>query len=123
MSIFNEEPFLIAIDAALSNKNNIGKIIVTPNGMNVGRGLNKKSIYVGDISIKGIVTKDFKNPKYNFKFPQTRLNKLTPPSPIPESNDSTIAFSFASNPKFPIHASKSSLINASWGRPIFEDWI
>ena len=65
-----EEPFLIAIDAALSNKNNIGKIIVTPNGMNVGTGLNKKSIYVGDMSIKGIVTKDFKNPKYNFKLLQ-----------------------------------------------------
>ena len=65
-----EEPFLIAIDAALSNKSNIGKIIVTPNGMNIGRGLNKKSIYVGDMSIKGIVTKDFKNPKYNFKLLQ-----------------------------------------------------
>lgn len=65
-----EAPFLIAIDAALSNKTNIGKVIVTKNRMNVGRGLSKNSIYVGDMSIKGIVSKDLKNPKYNFKLLQ-----------------------------------------------------
>ena len=38
--------------------------------MNIGSGLNKKSIYIGDISIKGIVSKDFKKPQYNFKMLQ-----------------------------------------------------
>lgn len=63
-------PFLIAIDAAFSNKNNIGKIVVTKNSMNVGSGLNKKNLYIGDMSIKGIVSKDTRNPKYNFKLLQ-----------------------------------------------------
>lgn len=72
-----EDPFLIAIDAALSNKTNIGKIIVTKDSMNVGRGLNKNSIYVGDMSIKGVVSKDLRNPKYNFKLLQnTPLNLI-----------------------------------------------
>ena len=62
-----DEPFLIAIDSALSNKSNIGKIIVTKNSMNIGSSLNKGTIYVGDMSIKGIVAKDLKKPQYNFK--------------------------------------------------------
>lgn len=65
-----EIPFIIAIDAAISNKNNIGKIIVSEQKMNVGSGLNKKSIYIGDVSIKGIVAKDLKKPQYNFKLLQ-----------------------------------------------------
>ena len=65
-----DEPFLIAIDAALSNKRNIGEIIVTKESMNVGSSLNKEKIYVGDLSIKGIVAKDFKRPQYNFKLLQ-----------------------------------------------------
>ena len=65
-----ETPFLIAIDSALSNKTEIGKIIVSKTGMNVGSGLNKKNIYVGDMSIKGIVSKNLRNPKYNFKLLQ-----------------------------------------------------
>jgi len=64
------ESFLIAIDAALSNRNNIGKIIVSKNRMNVGSGFNKKSIYVGDVSIKGVVSKNLNNPKYNFRLLQ-----------------------------------------------------
>lgn len=69
-----KEYFLIAIDAALSNKNKIGKIVVSNSGMNVGSGLNRRNIYVGDMSIKGIVSKDLRNPKYNFKLLQnTRL--------------------------------------------------
>lgn len=65
-----EVPFVISIDAALSNKINIGRIIVSRGSMNVGSGLNKKSIYVGDMSIKGIVSKNFNNPKYNFRLLQ-----------------------------------------------------
>ena len=38
--------------------------------MNVGNGISRKNIYVGDMSIKGIVSKDLINPKYNFKLLQ-----------------------------------------------------
>ena len=70
-----EVPFLI--DAAISNKNNIGKIIVSKNSMNIGSSLNKRNIYVGDISIKGIVSRNLNNPKYNFKLLQnTSLNLI-----------------------------------------------
>ena len=62
-----ETAFIVAIDAAISNKNDIGKIIVSEQKMNIGSGLNKKSIYIGDVSIKGIVAKDLKKPQYNFK--------------------------------------------------------
>lgn len=65
-----KDSFIIAIDAALSNKGEIGKIKVSKNTMNVGSGISKKNIYVGDMSIKGIVSKDLRNPKYNFKLLQ-----------------------------------------------------
>lgn len=38
--------------------------------MNVGSCLNRKNIYAGNMSIKGIVSKNLKNPKYNFKLLQ-----------------------------------------------------
>ena len=38
--------------------------------MNVGSGISRRNIYVGDMSIKGIVSKDLRNPKYNFKLLQ-----------------------------------------------------
>ncbi len=65
-----ETPFVIAIDAAISNKNNIGRILVSEKRMNIGSGLNKKSIFIGDVSIKGIVSKDLRIPQYNFKLLQ-----------------------------------------------------
>ena len=65
-----DEPFIIAIDAALSNRSNIGRIIVSRSSMNIGAGFGRKSIYVGDISIKGIVSRDLFNPKNNFKLLQ-----------------------------------------------------
>lgn len=72
-----KDSFIIAIDAALSNRNNIGKIIVSKNRMNVGNSFNKKNIYVGDVSIKGVVSKNLNNSKYNFKLLQnTPLNTV-----------------------------------------------
>jgi len=71
------ESFLIAIDAALSNKNNIGEIIISDKSINVGSCFNRNSIYVGDVSIKGIVSRRLSNPKHNFKLLQNthlRLN-------------------------------------------------
>ncbi len=64
--IQEQEAFVIAIDAALSCNNRIGTIIVNQNKMNIGSGINKGNLYIGDISIKGIVAKDFKNSKHNF---------------------------------------------------------
>ena len=69
------DSFVIAIDAALSNTNSIGKLIVSKNSINVASSLDRNNIYVGDVSIKGIVSKKMNNPKYNFKLLQnTPLN-------------------------------------------------
>ena len=65
-----EEPFLIAIDAAFSNKKSIGERIVSEKRMNIGGSFNRNSFYVGNMSIKGVVSKDLKNPRYNFKLLQ-----------------------------------------------------
>ena len=64
------DSFLIAIDAALSNRNNIGKIIISKEGINVGSSFNRKNIHVGDMSIKAVVSRNLRNPKYNFKLLQ-----------------------------------------------------
>lgn len=67
-TIKQEDSFIIAIDAALSsNINKIGTISVSQNKINVGSSINNKNLYIGDISIKGIVAKDLRNAKYNFK--------------------------------------------------------
>lgn len=70
-----ENPCIIAIDAALSTKEDIGKIIVTNSKMKFKRATSKDMIEVGDISIKGIVARDFKLSKYNFReLSNTSLN-------------------------------------------------
>ena len=65
-----KDSFVIAIDAAVSKKCEIGQIVVSKNSMLVGSGIGRKNIYVGDMSIKGIVNKDLRNPKYNFRLLQ-----------------------------------------------------
>lgn len=57
---------IIVIDAALSNEEKIGKIFVQKEKMILGKGLHKKKIEVGDISIKAVVGKNYKLAKYNF---------------------------------------------------------
>lgn len=70
-----ENPCIIAIDAALSTEQNIGKIVVTNQKMQFGNGINKKILEAGEISIKGIVAKDYKMPRYNFnELQKTSLN-------------------------------------------------
>lgn len=72
-----KDSFIIAIDAALSNTNNIGRIVVSKNSLNIGSSFNKNNIYVGDMSIKGVVSRNLSNPKYNFKLLQnTPLNLI-----------------------------------------------
>jgi len=61
-----ERPFVIAIDSAVSEKSNIGKIVTSKRRMHLGSSLSKEVIKVGDISIKGIVSEDLGSPQKNF---------------------------------------------------------
>ena len=58
-------PFIIAIDAALSSQDNIGDIIVTDGAIELGSSLNRQCINVGDMSIKGIVGRNCRNANQN----------------------------------------------------------
>ena len=60
-----EVPFIIAIDAAMSNKIETGRIIAKDSKMTVIGNYNKK-VLVGDISIKGIVSRNLCNRRKNF---------------------------------------------------------
>ncbi|MBO5348675.1 MAG: spore protease YyaC [Clostridia bacterium] len=62
-----KNPFIIAVDAALSDEKNIGKIFVEDSGILIGKGLNKKKKSVGDIGIKVVVGKDYNDNELNFK--------------------------------------------------------
>lgn len=50
-----DNPFIIAIDAALGNPAHVGFITVSDCPMEPGKGVNKKLPIIGDISITGIV--------------------------------------------------------------------
>ena len=76
INIAYSDSFIIAIDAALSNKNDIGKIVVSKDKLNVGSSFNKNNTYVGEVSIKGVVAPKFNNPKYNFKLLQNTPLRL-----------------------------------------------
>ncbi len=66
LKIEKENSCLIVIDAALSKKENIGKIYVSNEKTVLGKVLNKNKFEIGDISIKAVVGKDLKIAKYNF---------------------------------------------------------
>lgn len=57
---------IVVIDAALSNKENIGKVFIKREKMILGKSLNKTKVEIGDISIKAVVGKDYKLSRYNF---------------------------------------------------------
>lgn len=61
-----QHPCIIAIDSALGSQDKIGTIFVSNTKMKCGKGTGKKMIFVGDISIRGIVARDYKMLKYNF---------------------------------------------------------
>lgn len=63
----NNKSIIIVIDAALSKKENIGKIFVSNAKTVLGKSLERNKIEIGDISIKSVVAKDYKIAKYNFK--------------------------------------------------------
>ena len=54
-------PYIISIDSALSNTIEPGNVFIIKKGLIPGSALNKRSIAIGNISIKGIVGKDEKN--------------------------------------------------------------
>lgn len=61
-----QKPFIIAVDSALSYKEeNIGRIVVSEGGIYLGKGLGKERICIGDMSIKGVVARDLVSPKQN----------------------------------------------------------
>lgn len=62
----HRNPCIIAIDSALSGKEEVGSIFVSNTKMQCGKGIHKSAILVGDISIKAVVAKDYKISKYNF---------------------------------------------------------
>ena len=71
-----EIPFVIAIDSAVSNRIEIGRVVVSKYKMNIGYSL-RKNILVGDISIKGIVAKDLRERTCNFRLLQNvPLNRI-----------------------------------------------
>jgi len=63
----NNKSIIIVIDAALSKKENIGKVFVSNGKTILGKSLERDKIEIGDISIKSVVAKDYKIAKYNFK--------------------------------------------------------
>ena len=61
-----QKPCIIAIDSALATKEQIGNILIEEGKTKLAKGVNGRIIEVGDISIKAIVAKDYKIPRYNF---------------------------------------------------------
>lgn len=72
-----KNPFIIAVDAALSDEKYIGKIFVEDGGIFIGKGLNKRKRRVGNIGIKVVVGKDYNDNELNFKTLQNvSLNQI-----------------------------------------------
>lgn len=66
-----DNPYVIAIDAALGSSSHIGYITVSDCSLSPGKGVNKKLPAVGDLSITGIVNISGRNPGV---LQNTRLN-------------------------------------------------
>lgn len=66
----HENPFIIAIDAALSKEEYVGKVFVKNDPLTLGKGIGKNIAQVGDISIKAIVGKKEKTKKKNMQILQ-----------------------------------------------------
>lgn len=70
-----KKPCIIAIDAALSKENNIGKILVKRGGLKYGTAINKGRREVGHICVKAIIGKNYKKVDKNMELLQnTSLN-------------------------------------------------
>lgn len=61
-----DNPYLILIDSALSNKEYVGNILINKKGMIIGESLKKEERRIGNIAIKGIVGENKENNIKNF---------------------------------------------------------
>ena len=80
IKINNKKTYIVAIDAALSTDENIGKIFID-DGINFGNCLGKNINKIGDLGIKVVVGKDYNDPKLNFyclqNIPLSKILKLS----------------------------------------------
>lgn len=60
-------PYIVAIDAALSTAENVGKIFIDNQGINFGESLGKNIGNIGNIGIKVVVGVDYNDAILNFK--------------------------------------------------------
>ena len=58
---------ILVIDSAVSNYTHIGKVCIANRPIILGKGINKKGVEIGDISIRAIVGQDKKMPRNNFE--------------------------------------------------------
>lgn len=77
-------PYIVAIDAALSDEDNIGKFFIDYEGISFGDGLEKNKSKIGNLGIKVVVAKDYGDNELNFRALQNislggimRLSKKT----------------------------------------------
>lgn len=77
VNLKHNNPYIIAIDAALSSNEDIGKFYVDDKGINYRKSLNSKNLKIGDIGIKVVVGKDYNDSELNFKVLQNiSLSKI-----------------------------------------------
>lgn len=80
INLEHNNPFIIAVDAALSTNENIGKIFVD-DGINFGNCLGKNLNKIGNLGVKVVVGKDYNNPSLNFSclqnIPLSKILKLS----------------------------------------------
>lgn len=55
LSQMRPKPFVVAVDACLGDKDHIGLVTLSKNGIFPGQGVNKHLPLIGDLSITGIV--------------------------------------------------------------------
>ncbi len=58
---------IIVLDAALSDKRDVGKIFIQNRGLKYAESLHKKNKFIGNISIKAVVGENMNNNMQNFK--------------------------------------------------------
>lgn len=60
-----DNPYIITIDAALSNKENVGKIVLNKGYIKIGKALEKTICFYSNLNIKCIVGKNSNSKFYN----------------------------------------------------------
>lgn len=55
IKVHHSDSLVIAVDACLGAKKDVGKIKITPNGLRAGSALNKTHKRLGDLAVLGIV--------------------------------------------------------------------